>query len=169
VADLGCWPGGWLQVAGRAVGAAGRVVGVDLAVVPAPVKKENVIAFVGDLSDPAISKEILDRLGDRADVVLSDAAPKLTGVRATDRAREEALLEAVEARIPELLRPGGGALVKLLDSPEADRVRGRLAARFASARLVRPEATRKGSSERYLLLRGFRSPGVAPSGTPVPG
>jgi 23S rRNA (uridine2552-2'-O)-methyltransferase len=144
------------------VGAAGRVVGVDLAEVPAPVQKENVIAFIGDLSDPAISQAILERLGERADVVLSDAAPKLTGVRATDRAREEALLEAVEARIPELLRPGGGALVKLLDSPEADRVRGRLAGQFGSARLVRPEATRKGSSERYLLLRGFRPSGPVP-------
>ena len=132
------------------------MVGVDLAEIEAPLRNENTVAFVGDLADPAISQEILARLGGPADVVLSDAAPKLTGIRATDRAREEALLEAVEARLPELLRPGGGALVKLLDCPEADRLRGRLAARFGQSRVLRPQATRKGSSERYLLLRGFK-------------
>jgi 23S rRNA (uridine2552-2'-O)-methyltransferase len=138
------------------VGPRGRVVGVDLAAVEAPLGNENAIALLGDLADPAISQEILARLGGPADVVLCDAAPKLTGVRATDRAREEALLEAVEARLPELLRPGGSALVKLLDCPEADQFRSRLAARFAQSRVLRPKATRKGSSERYLLLRGFR-------------
>jgi 23S rRNA (uridine2552-2'-O)-methyltransferase len=158
VADLGCWPGGWLQVAARLVGPDGRVVGVDLAAIEPPLRNENVIAFVGDLADPAISQEILARLGGPADVVLSDAAPKLSGVRATDRAREEALLEALEARLPELLRPGGSAALKLLDCPEADRFRTRLAARFESQRVIRPEATRKGSAERYLVLRGARLP-----------
>jgi 23S rRNA (uridine2552-2'-O)-methyltransferase len=156
VVDLGCWPGGWLQIAAQAIGAKGRAVGVDLAAIEPPLNQANVIAFVGDLSDPAISQEILARLGGPADVVLCDAAPKLTGVRATDRAREEALLEALEARIPELLRSGGSALAKLLDCPEADQFRLRLASRFAASRVLRPKATRKGSAERYLLLRDFR-------------
>jgi 23S rRNA (uridine2552-2'-O)-methyltransferase len=156
VVDLGCWPGGWLQIAAREIGPKGRAVGVDLAAIDPPLRNENVIALVGDLSDPAISQEILGRLEGPADVVLCDAAPKLTGVRATDRAREEALLEALEARIPELLRPGGSALVKLLDCPEADQFRSRLARRFAAGRVLRPKATRKGSAERYLLLRDFR-------------
>ena len=55
-----------------------------------------------------------------------------------------------------LLRPGGGLLVKLLDGPEAQQVAGHLKARFEGARTVKPRATRKGSSERYLLARGFR-------------
>jgi 23S rRNA (uridine2552-2'-O)-methyltransferase len=156
VVDLGCWPGGWLQVAAKVIGAKGRVVGVDLAAIEPPISNENVIAFTGDLADPSISQEILARLGGPADVVLCDAAPKLSGVRASDRAREEALLEALEARIPELLRPGGSALAKLLDCPEADQFRSRLARRFQASRVLRPKATRKGSSERYLLLRDFR-------------
>jgi 23S rRNA (uridine2552-2'-O)-methyltransferase len=156
VADLGCWPGGWLQIAARAVGPKGRVVGVDLAEVEARIQNENTIAFVGDLSDSTVSQQILERLGGRADVVLSDAAPKLTGIRVADRAREEALLEAIEARIPELLRPGGSALAKLLDCPEADQFRVRIKKRFAEGRVLRPEATRKGSTEKYLLLLGFR-------------
>jgi 23S rRNA (uridine2552-2'-O)-methyltransferase len=156
VADLGCWPGGWLQVAGEAVGGKGRVVGVDTAAIEPPLAIANVVAFTGDLADPSISQQILAELGGPADVVLSDAAPKLTGIRDADRAREEALLDALEARIPELLRPGGHALVKLLDCPEAAAFKKRLARRFGGAQLTTTEATRKGSTERYLILRGFR-------------
>jgi len=155
VVDLGCWPGGWLQVAGEIVGRGGRVVGVDLAGIESSLQKENAFSIVGDLADPVISQQILECLGGPADVVLSDAAPKLTGIRATDRAREEALLEAIEARIPELLRRGGSAIVKLLECPEAAQFRVRLARRFAQSRGVKPEATRKGSTEVYLFLRDF--------------
>jgi 23S rRNA (uridine2552-2'-O)-methyltransferase len=156
VADLGCWPGGWLQVAAREVGPEGRVVGVDLAAVDPPLGIENVFSFVGDLGNPATGKEILARLGGPADVVLSDAAPKLTGVRAADRAREEALLEMLGALAPTLLRPGGGFLAKLLDCPEAEAFRRELAGGFEEARVLRTRASRKGSAERYLLLRSYR-------------
>jgi 23S rRNA (uridine2552-2'-O)-methyltransferase len=104
VIDLGCWPGGWLQVAARVVGSTGRVVGVDVAVVEPPIENENVIALCGDLSDPDLATRLVEALGGRADVLLSDAAPKLTGVRVTDRVREEAVLEAVEGLLPALLR-----------------------------------------------------------------
>ena len=142
-------------MAAREVGPKGRVVGVDLTPIEPPLENANVVALVGDVADPAISKRILELLGGRADALLSDAAPKLTGVRATDRAREEALLEAVEARVPELLAPGGSLILKLLDCPEAEAVRRRLATRFAASRIAKPAATRKGSSERYLLGWGF--------------
>jgi 23S rRNA (uridine2552-2'-O)-methyltransferase len=155
VVELGCWPGGWLQVAARAVGPEGRVAGVDLAAIDPPLDLANVFAFQGDLSDPEVLQRVADALGGPADVVLSDAAPKLTGVRATDRAREEALLEALEAAIGRLLRPGGDLLVKLLDCPEASAFEKRTRSRFRSARLLRPQASRKGSTERYLLARGF--------------
>jgi len=155
VVDLGCWPGGWLQEAATAVGPRGRVVGVDRAAIEPPLENENVVAFVGDLEDPEIATRILDALGGRADVVLSDAAPKLTGIRSTDRALEERLLEAVEGLVPELLRAGGSLILKLLEGPEAATIAKRLGARFESAKSVHPAATRKGSSERYLVARGF--------------
>jgi 23S rRNA (uridine2552-2'-O)-methyltransferase len=161
VADLGCWPGGWLQVASERVGPTGRVVGVDLAAIDPPLDNANVIAMTGDFSEPAVLKALLDALGGPADVLLSDAAPKLTGIRDADRAREEALLEAVVAALPLLLRRGGDLLCKLLDSPEAEAIARRLSARFAEARTLRPEATRKGSAERYLLGRGYRGAAVA--------
>lgn len=156
VLDLGCWPGSWLQVAAREVGARGRVVGVDLAEV-APLGLANVVAFRGDFTQASVRAQLLELLGGGlADVLLSDLAPKLSGVRARDRALEAELLEAVELALPSLLRPGGQLLVKLLESPEAQQVARRLGARFRRAQSSRPQATRKGSSERYLLGLGFR-------------
>lgn len=156
VVDLGCWPGGWLQVASAAVGARGRVVGIDLAAVEPLVEHANVIAIQGDLVESSVYKDILGALGGPADVVLSDAAPKLTGVRAADCAREAVLLEAIEAALPCLLRPGGSLLLKILEGPDAQRVERRIRARFERARGARPGASRKGSTERYLLARGYR-------------
>ncbi len=155
VADLGCWPGGWLQVAAAIVGASGRVVGVDLAALEPPLNLANVFAIQGDLWEPIVLQEVLATLGGRADVLLSDAAPKLTGVRATDRAREEALLEAVEAAVPALLAPGGALLVKLLDCPEAQAFEKRTRSIFEATRRIRPKASRKGTTETYLLARGY--------------
>lgn len=157
VVDLGCWPGGWLQVAAEAVGPSGRVVGVDLAAIDPPIPFESVIAFQVDLAEPGVAARILDALGGPADAVLSDAAPKLTGIRATDRAHEESLLEAIEALLPDLLRPGGTLVVKLLEGPEAQAIAKRLQKRFASARITTSQATRKGSSEKYLIARDFLS------------
>jgi len=155
VIDLGCWPGGWLQVAARVVGPTGRVVGVDVAAVEPPIENENVIALCGDLGDPDLATRLLEALGGRADVLLSDAAPKLTGVRVTDRVREEAVLEAVEGLLPALLRVGGDLLLKVLEGPEAQEVERRIRGGFERARLLRPAATRRGSAERYLLARGY--------------
>jgi 23S rRNA (uridine2552-2'-O)-methyltransferase len=156
VVDLGCWPGGWLQEASRAVGARGRVVGVDLAAIDPPLENANTFSFVGDIEDPSICEQLREYLGGPCHVLLSDAAPKLSGVREADRAAEERILDAVEAIIPLMLRADGNILVKLLECPEAQAFQRRMVARFANVKAVRAEATRKGSSERYLLCRGFR-------------
>jgi 23S rRNA (uridine2552-2'-O)-methyltransferase len=158
VVDLGCWPGGWLQVAAERVGPSGRVVGVDLAAIDPPLGNANVVALRGDIAQPTVIAEILAALGGPADVLLCDAAPKLTGIRDADRAAEEALLEAVEAALPRLLRPGGDLLCKLLDGPEAVAVARRIGAAFRESRTLKPEATRKGSAERYLLAHAFETP-----------
>jgi len=156
VIDLGCWPGGWMQVAAREVGPTGSVVGVDLAAIEPPLEFANAIALVGDLAQPAVRKAVLEAAGGPADVLLSDAAPKLTGVRATDRAHEEALLAAIEVGLPELLKPGGALVLKLMEGPEAQAAERRLRARFASARSLRPGASRKGTTERYWIGTTFK-------------
>ena len=164
VIDLGCWPGGWLQVAAEVVGPKGRVVGVDLAAIDPPIENENVVAFCANLTQPGVSEELIERLGGRADVVLSDAAPKLTGIRAADQAREGALLEGVEALLGELLSAGGTLLVKILDGADAVLVDRRLRREFKTAKTVKPSASRRGSSERYLLGRGYKGRSGPPDG-----
>jgi len=77
VVDLGCWPGGWMQVASAIVGPSGRVVGIDLADLD-PLPLENAIALRGDLTDPGVAQRLLEALGRPADVVLSDAVPRPT-------------------------------------------------------------------------------------------
>ncbi len=162
VIDLGCWPGGWLQVASALVGEGGRVVGVDLAALDPPLELANVVAISGDLSEAPVRERVLAELGGPADLLLSDAAPKLTGVRDTDRAREEELLAAIAALVPLLLRPGGDLLVKVFDSPEADAAVKALGRSFQKTLGIRPDASRKGTSERYLLARG-RKPAASGS------
>lgn len=168
VVDLGCWPGGWLQCAAAEVGASGRVVGIDRAAVAPPLALPNVVALEGDLAEAATAARLSEALGGLADVVLSDAAPKLTGIRDRDRVAEEDLLCAVEKLLPELLRPGGDLLLKILEGPEAQQVERRIRRLFARAGTVKVRATRKGSSERFLLARNFR--GAAGSRrSPAPG
>jgi 23S rRNA (uridine2552-2'-O)-methyltransferase len=159
VIDLGCWPGGWMQVAAREVGPTGRVVGVDLAAIEPPIEFANAVALTGDLAEASVRTAILAASGGPADVLLSDAAPKLTGVRATDRAHEETLLAAIEAALCELLRPGGALVLKLMEGPEAQAAEHRLRARFAGARSLRPDASRKGTTERYWIGTGFEEGG----------
>ena len=166
VIDLGCWPGGWLQVAARQVGAQGRVVGVDRVPLDPPLSESNVSVLCADLADADLAGRLREALGGSADLLLSDAAPRLSGVRATDRANEERLLEAVEGLIPRLLRPGGDLLLKILDSPETEAIGRRIRSGFDSAKTVRPRASRKGSSERYLLARGFRAGASQPPAEP---
>ena len=156
MADLGCWPGGWLQVASALVGPSGRVVGVDLAAIEPPLELANVVALQRDLMQPGVAAAVLEALGGLADALLCDAAPKLTGVRATDRANEETLLNAVGELIPKLLKPRGNLLLKLMDGPEADAAVRRLRPMFEKVKTLRPEASRKGTSERYLLGSGYR-------------
>lgn len=157
VFDLGCWPGGWLEIAGGIVGPGGRVVGVDRAAVEPEIPLSQVRTLVGDLEADDIADRLRESLGrDRADVVLSDAAPKLTGIRETDRANEERLLEAIEGLLPKLLEKGGSLLIKILEGPEAQVVDRRMRSRFDRAKTLKLESTRKGSTERYLLARGYR-------------
>lgn len=149
VIDLGCAPGGWSQVA-AARGA--RVVGLDLL----PVDPVEGVTFVeGDFLDEAVQARVLAELGGPADLVLSDMAASSTGQRAVDRLRAEGLAEAVLAFADRALRPRGALLLKLVKGAEA-RVLAAARRAFVRARLLRPPATRKESSEVYLHAEDFR-------------
>lgn len=161
VVDLGCWPGAWLQVASRRVGPSGVVVGVDL-VATDPLGLANVTTIAGDAGDPEVQQKILDAAGGPIDVVLSDLAPKLTGIRATDQAREEALVEVAIEFACRVLGPGGRLLVKLFSGVEQAMTK-RLREEFRTVTAWRPPSTRKGSSEIYVAAAG-RVGGRPPGG-----
>jgi 23S rRNA (uridine2552-2'-O)-methyltransferase len=154
VVDLGAWPGGWLQVVSERIGGAGRVVGVDRVAIAA-LTAPNVHLLVGDVCDPETAAQVRALLGRPADVVLSDLAPKLTGVRATDEARCTELNRQTIAHLPVLLRPGGRFLMKLFMQPEHEDVLHTLRQSFGDVRLTRPEATRRGSAELYVVAAEF--------------
>lgn len=161
VVDLGAWPGGWLQVILDRVGDQGRVVGVDVVDIP-PLGARNLLLLTGDVRDPTTAQSALDLLGRRADVVLSDLSPKLTGVRATDDARVAELATVTIDVLPTLLRPGGRLLTKLFMSPEHEAILARLREHFSDLKVTRPEATRRGSAELYGAGSGYRT---APGGS----
>jgi 23S rRNA (uridine2552-2'-O)-methyltransferase len=153
--DLGAWPGGWLQVIVERIGAEGRVVGVDAVAIP-PLPAPNVHLLIGDVRAPATARAALEALGRAADVVVSDLAPKLTGVRATDEARCGELNRETLALLPALLRPGGRFLMKLFMNPEYEALVGTLRRSFGEVHATRPEATRRGSAELYVVASEFR-------------
>lgn len=156
VVDVGAWPGGWMQVAAERVGSLGRVVGIDLVPVD-PLPASHTSTLVGDVGDPSVQTAALAHLGRPADVILSDAAPKLSGVRARDEAACEALGDAVLAALPRLLAPGGTLVMKTFMGAGHDELMKRLRDRFEGAKLVRPEASRQGSAECYLVATGLRT------------
>lgn len=155
VIDLGAWPGGWLQVASAAVGETGIVVGVDLQAVE-PLARANVRTVQGDVTQANVLAQVSDACGGKADVLLSDLAPKLSGIRERDEARAHELFALALEFAGNVLRPGGTLLAKLFMNPEANAKIGELKARFEDVRSTRPDATRKGSSEFYVIARGFR-------------
>ena len=155
VVDVGAWPGSWLQVAAERVGPEGRVVGIDLEAID-PLPNANVVVLTGDVGDRGVLSAARDALGGPADVLLSDAAPKLTGIRATDDARFEALAGDVLGATSILLAPKGALLMKLFVGPAGDAARAEIRRRFERVRAMRPESTRRGSSELYVVAEGLR-------------
>ncbi len=149
--DLGCAPGGWLQVALQR--GAERVVGVDLlAIDPVP----PAVIFQGDFTDPAIDEELVRALGGRADVVLSDVAPNTMGHRKTDHLRIIALVEAAAEFAARVLKPGGAFVAKAFQGGETAEVIKRLKAEYADVRHIKPKSSRADSAEVYLAATGFK-------------
>ena len=154
VVDLGAWPGGWLQVALERIGPTGRLIGVDVVPID-PLRAPNVTLVTGDIREAAVLDDLRTRLGGHADVVLSDVAPKLTGVRAVDEARTAELVSAVIGSLATLLRPGGRALVKLFMDATYPETVARMRGLFDRVRSTRPNASRRGSAEIYVAGEGF--------------
>src|SRR5258706_3757512 len=146
VIDLGAAPGGWLQVAAKVVGSHGKVVGVDLQPIQA-LPERNVILLTGDIASAEIQAQITQLTGGPAHCVLSDLAPKLSGIRDADTARCLELNRTALAVAVELLRLNGSLLVKSFVSNDLQLFTTELKQKFNAVQRTKPEATRQGSSE----------------------
>ncbi len=156
IVDLGAAPGGWSQAAAQRIGSAegrGRIIGIDLL----PVEPLRGAEFkVMDFLDPAAPELLMDWLGGKADVVLSDMAANATGHRKTDHLRIVGLVELAADFAFQALAPGGAFLAKVFQGGAAAELLARLKRDFAVVRHVKPQASRADSSELYVLATGFR-------------
>jgi 23S rRNA (uridine2552-2'-O)-methyltransferase len=162
VIDLGAAPGGWLQVASERVGGSGCVLGVDLRPVE-PFQSPNVSTLVDDIEGQDLPRRILSRIPRKADVVLSDASPNLSGIWELDQNRQLSLASCSARIASEALRPGGAMVLKAFQGSSFEDLLSSLRPLFRSVDLFRPAATRKHSSEMYLVCRGFMPPAARSS------
>ena len=148
VLDLGCCPGSWLQYASRKVGEEGQVLGVDLQMVKHSLPS-HVNVLQADIFE--LTSKDLEISGGMVDVILSDMAPKTTGIRATDAQRSCALNQQVLRLAEELLRPQGMLLVKAFQGASLDELRSAFRNSFAKVKLCKPKSSRAESVEIFLL------------------
>lgn len=154
VLDLGAAPGAWSQYAQRQVGRKGRVIASDIL----PMDSLAGVEFVlGDFRDEGVYAQILALAGERGiDTVLSDMAPNLSGMDAIDQPRSMYLAELALDMAGKVLKPGGGALIKVFQGAGFQELAAAARRQFKTVRFLKPAASRARSPETYLLATGLR-------------
>ena len=154
VLDLGAAPGGWSQVVRAIVGATGKVVAVDML----PMEPLAGVEFIlGDATAPETAEAMRASLGGRpVDLVLSDMAPNLSGIKFSDEARALALAEQALMVAQNFLRPDGTMLVKLFQHADMEHFVREMKTHFAAIARRKPGASRATSREFYLVASGFQ-------------
>jgi len=153
VVDLGCAPGGWLQVAVKEVGSSGKVIGVDLKQVT-PVAGATILQ--GSVEDPNMLSKIEEILGCKADVVLSDMAPNVSGVWDIDHARQISLSTIALGFVQQVLKVGGSSVFKVFEGDMLKEFKSELRKSFGKVLLSKPSASRQESSELYIICLDFK-------------
>ena len=154
VVDLGAAPGGWAQVAAQKVAPGGKVIAVDLLEI-APIS--NVTVLRGDCREPGMQAQLVEALGGhKADVVLSDLSPNISGIASADQARAAELVQMAMEFCREWLQRDGAFLVKVFQGGEFAGLLKELKGMFREVRTVKPAASREESRETYLLARGLK-------------
>ena len=154
VVDLGAAPGGWSQVARELVGDKGTVIALDIL----PMDAVSGVQFIqGDFREKAVLQALLRILGDqKADVIISDMAPNLSGNKSIDQPRSMYLVELAWDCAQQILRPGGHFLTKVFQGAGVDKFIQDLKLGFDVVRSRKPDASRSRSREFYLLCKGLR-------------
>jgi 23S rRNA (uridine2552-2'-O)-methyltransferase len=153
VVDLGSSPGSWSQYLSGIIDSSGRIVAIDILPMN-PI--EQVLFISGDFTDEIIQKQCLKEVGEYgADLVISDMAPNLTGIRVTDQSRNMAIAELVYDFSTQILKPGGDLLVKLFEGDGTYEYRQLLKEKFVKVLVRKPKASRDQSREFYVLARSY--------------
>jgi 23S rRNA (uridine2552-2'-O)-methyltransferase len=155
VVDLGAAPGGWSQVALESVGEDGMVIGVDLNRIK-PFEEDNFLEIRGDFTTDETIERIEKVLGKKADVILSDASPQLTGIKDMDHLRSIDLASGVLEIAASILKPGGKVIIKVFPGEEFEDFLQKTKKLFNTVKTTKPPSSRKGSKEMYLIARGFK-------------
>jgi len=154
VIDLGAAPGGWSQVTSRVLGDKGRLIASDI------LEMDSIpdVTFIqGDFTEESVLAQILEAVGDHpVDLVISDMAPNMSGVKMADQARAMYLCELALDLAGQVLRPGGDFLIKIFQGEGFDTYHKQVRTMFEKVQMRKPLSSRDRSREQYLLARGFR-------------
>jgi 23S rRNA (uridine2552-2'-O)-methyltransferase len=154
VVDIGSAPGGWLEVSSELVGTRGKVVGIDL--VPVQPVSPNVVILEEDVTSEGFKDKLAEALGKgKADCVLADLSPKLSGIWDMDHFRQIDLCHSVIDLLPFFLVQGGSSVMKAFQGEELQGLRNRLCRSFKRVETSKPAASRNESSEVYLVSLAF--------------
>jgi 23S rRNA (uridine2552-2'-O)-methyltransferase len=155
VVDLGSAPGSWSQIAGRLVGVKGRVIASDIL----PMDSLEHVDFIqGDFTEESVFNQITEKLGQqKADVVISDMAPNISGVDVADQAASMYLVELALDMARSVLKPKGDFVVKVFQGEGFDDYVKTLRTSFEKAVIRKPDASRPRSREVYLVGKGFKN------------
>ena len=151
--DLGAAPGGWLQVESQIVGPRGSVCGIDLSTIR---PMDGVTLLRGDVTSPETTDILLEKTGGRVDVIFSDMSPDISGNYSLDHARSVELVRMSAKVASSLLKKGGTLVAKLFEGDMTRQLLDELQSAFLTVRLSKPPASRKQSSEIYVIAKGFR-------------
>jgi 23S rRNA (uridine2552-2'-O)-methyltransferase len=150
IIDLGAAPGSWLQVLRTLTDA--RVLGIDLNPIAA---LDGIETIEGDLTDPAVQQRAQEMLG-TVSIVVCDAAPKLSGHKSYDQARAIALGEEALVFACNVLKPGGNFVIKSFQGADFPELLGMIKEHFHAVKTYSTKATRKGSTEIYIIAKNFK-------------
>jgi 23S rRNA (uridine2552-2'-O)-methyltransferase len=156
VVDLGAAPGGWIQAARKTVGNKGFVLGVDLKPIE-PFTQSYVRTIICDITDREALKQILEMLPRKADAVISDAAPNISGIWEVDHARQMELSQQALEIAKEVLKPSGSFFVKVFQGDMLSDFIQKMKQNFVNVVLVKPEASRAKSAEIFILGRSLKN------------
>ena len=152
VVDLGSAPGGWSQIAQKISGNQGKVLGIDTSFVE---DIQNVKIIQGDIDDPTIVDEIIQYFGKKADSVICDLSPQVSGNWSVDHATQISLNYSAVKIMDKVLEKKGNALFKVFDGEYSSEFYDFVRKKFIKTKLTKPKASRKPSSELYCICMGF--------------